>query len=147
MNEFVGTWRLISTEFRLEDGSPTESPYGTQPQGILVYDAHGNMAAQLAQSNRKPFATADRKAGSDAETRDAFESYQAYYGRYSVDEVEHIVTHTVTQALLPNWVGTQQRRYYTFEDGKLILRTPPMSVGGKLVIGELQWARIDSPTQ
>jgi len=140
-DNFVGTWRLISTEFRSQDGSPAQSPYGPQPQGILVYDAHGNMSAQLAQSNRKPFATADRKAGSDAETRAAFESYQAYAGRYTVNEDEHVVTHTVNQALLPNWVGGEQRRHYSFEDGKLVLRTPPMTIGGERVSGVLVWEK------
>ena len=141
---FVGTWQLVSTEFRAEDGSPAESPYGNAPQGILIYDSHGNMAAQLAQGLRQAFATADRKAGSDAQTRAAFESYQAYYGRYQVDESERVVIHTVTQALLPNWAGTEQRRYYTFEDGTLILRTPPMTVGGQRISGTLTWVKISS---
>jgi len=143
-NDFVGTWRLVSTEFRSEDGSPAESPYGNTPQGILIYDAHGNMAAQLAQGQRQPFATADRKAGSDEQTRAAFESYQAYYGRYQVDESERVVIHTVTQSLLPNWVGTEQRRYYTLEGAKLILRTPPMMVGGQTISGTLTWVKVGS---
>ena len=138
---FIGTWRLVSTEFRSEDGSPAESPYGNAPQGILIYDSHGNMAAQLAQSNRKPFAKADRKGGSDAGTRAAFESYQAYYGRYRIDESERVVIHTVTQSLLPNWVGSEQRRHYTFEGGKLILRTPPMTIGRQKILGTLTWAK------
>lgn len=140
-NDFVGTWRLVSTEFRSEDGSPVESPYGSEPQGILIYDAHGNMAAQVSQGGRKPFAVNDRKAGNDAETRAAFESYQAYNGRYRIDENEGVVIHTVTQALLPNWVGSEQRRHYTFEEGTLILRTPPMKIGGKSVTGLLVWER------
>ena len=143
-DNFIGTWHLVSTEFRSEDGSPAESPYGNTPQGILIYDSHGNMAAQLAQGHRKPFAKADRKAGSDAETRAAFESYQAYAGRYTVNEQERVVIHTVTQALLPNWVGGEQRRHYTFEDGRLILRTPPMSIGGEHITGELVWERAGS---
>ena len=142
-NDFVGTWRLISTEFRSEDGSPTESPYGSAPQGILIYDSHGNMAAQVSQGGRKPFAVNDRKAGNDAETRAAFESYQAYNGRYRIDEQEHVVIHTVTQALLPNWVGTEQWRHYTFKDGKLILRTSPMLIGGKRITGTLMWKKTD----
>jgi hypothetical protein len=140
-NDFVGTWRLVSTEFHSEDGLPVESPYGRAPQGILTYDARGNMAAQLSQGHRESFAVNDRKAGSDAETRAAFESYQAYNGRYRIDEQERVVIHTVTQALLPNWVGSEQRRHYTFKDGKLILRTPPMLIGGKHVSGALVWER------
>jgi hypothetical protein len=141
-DKFVGAWRLISTEFRAEDGSLGESPYGTDSQGLLMYDAQGSMSAQLGQAHRAPFAIADRKAGSHEELKAAFESYQAYCGRYTVDQREQVISHTVTLSLLPNWVGTEQRRYYKFEDGKLILRTPPMSIGGKALNGELVWEKI-----
>ena len=141
-DKFVGAWRLVSAEFRAEDGSPAESPYGVEPQGLLMYDAHGSMSAQLGQKNRRPFAIADRMAGTPEEIKGAFETYQAYYGRYKVDEREHVVIHTVVQALLPNWVGTEQRRQYQFKDGRLILRTPPLTIGGKRVTGELIWEKI-----
>lgn len=143
-DKLVGAWRLISTRFRSEDGSLGESPYGTDSKGLLMYDAQGHMSAQIGQTNRAPFATADRKAGSDQQTRAAFESYQAYCGNYIVDEREQVVTHTVTLSLLPNWVGTEQRRHYEFSDGKLILRTPPMTIGGKSLNGELVWEKIES---
>ena len=141
-DKFLGAWRLISAEFRAEDGTPAESPYGSEPQGLLMYDAQGSMSAQLAHKHRKPFGIADRKGGTPEEIKAAFETYQAYYGRYKVDEREHVVIHTVTQALLPNWVGTEQRRQYQFKDGKLILRTPPIVIGGKRLTGELVWEKI-----
>jgi len=141
-DKFIGAWRLVSAEFRNEDGSPASSPYGTEPQGILMYDAQGVMAAQLTQSNRAPFAAADRLKGTPAEVKAAFESYQAYWGRFTVDEREKVVTHTVTQALLPNWVGSQQKRHYKFQDGRLHLRTPPISIGGRLITGVLIWEKI-----
>mgnify|MGYP002622156815 CR=1 FL=1 len=141
-DKFVGAWRLISAEFRAEDGTLAESPYGAEPEGLLIYDAQGSMSAQLAQKGRKPFAIADRMAGTDDEVRAAFQSYQAYYGRYTVDERAHVVTHTVVQSLLPNWVGTEQRRFYKFKDGRLILRTPPLLIGGRRVVGELVWEKV-----
>lgn len=141
-DKFIGAWRLLSAEFRNEDGTPAESPYGPQPQGILMYDAQGVMAAQLTQSARTPFAIADRMKGTPEEIKAAFESYQAYWGRFRIDEREKVVTHTVTQALLPNWVGTEQRRHYHFKDGRLHLRTPPVSIGGKRVTGVLIWEKI-----
>ena len=109
-----------------------------------MYDAQGSMSAQLANKNRRAFAVADRMAGTPEEIKAAFESYQAYYGHYKIDEREQMVTHTVTQALLPNWVGSEQRRYYKFKDGRLLLRTPPMTIGGKRVTGELVWEKIKS---
>jgi hypothetical protein len=141
-DKFVGAWRLVSTEYRTDDGAPAESPYGAQPRGLLMYDAYGSMSAQLAQNDRKPFATADRLKGSAEEIKAAYESYQAYYGTYKVDERDHVVIHTVTQALFPNWAGTEQRREYKFQDGKLILRTPPILFGGKRLTGVLVWEKI-----
>ncbi len=141
-DKFVGAWRLLSAEFRTDDGALAESPYGPEPQGMLMYDAHGSMAAQLAHKNRNPFVVPDRLAGTTEEIKAAFETYQAYYGRYKVDEREHVVIHTVTQALLPNWVGSEQRRGYKFQDGKLILRTPPITIGGKRLTGMLVWEKI-----
>jgi len=141
-DKFIGAWRLVSAEFRTADGAIAESPYGSEPQGLLIYDALGTMSAQLSQSGRRPFAVADRMAGSAEEIKSAFESYQAYYGRFTVDEREHVVTHTVMQSLLPNWVGTEQRRHYKFKDGRLILRTPPLLIGGRRVTGELVWEKL-----
>lgn len=141
-DKFIGAWRLVSAEFRAEDGAIAESPYGPEPQGLLMYDAHGSMSAQLAQKGRTPFAVADRMAGTAGEIKAAFESYQAYYGRYKIDEREHTVTHTVIQSLLPNLVGTEQRREYRFKDGRLILRTPPILIGGRRLTGELVWEKI-----
>jgi hypothetical protein len=141
-DKFVGAWHLVSAEFRTDDGVPAQSPYGPEPQGVLMYDAQGSMSAQLAHKDRKPFAIADRLGGTPEEIKAAFESYQAYCGSYKVDEREHVVIHTVTQALLPNWVGTEQRRQYKFQDGKLILRTPPITIGGKRLTGELIWEKI-----
>ncbi len=141
-NGFVGSWQLVSTRFQSAHGAAADSPYGNDPRGILMYDANGFMAAQLARGDRQPFPSADRKGGDDMQTRAAFESYQAYYGHYRVDENESVVIHTVLQSLLPNWVGTEQRRHFVFENDQLILRTPEMSIGGHMVRGELVWTRI-----
>ncbi len=141
-DKFVGAWRPISIEYLTDDGTLIDSPYGAEPQGILMYDSYGNMSAQLSSKDRKPFAVADRLGGTPEELKGAFESYQAYFGKYKIDERERVVTHTVRQALLPNWATTEQRRYYKFQDGKLILRTPPLTIGGKRVTGVLVWEKM-----
>ena len=141
-DKFIGAWRLVSAEFRNETGLAVESPYGKEPYGILIYDAQGAMSAQLSQGGRKPFAADDRLGASNDEVRGAFESYQAYAGKFSVDEKARVVIHSVTMALVPNRIGTELRREYEFKDGRLILRTPPTTIGGKRLRGELVWERI-----
>jgi hypothetical protein len=99
------------------------------------------MSAQLAQKGRTPFAIADRMAGTAEEIKAAFESYQTCYGRYKIDEREHVVTHTVIHSLMPNLVGTAQRRQYRFKDGRVIQRTRPILIGGRRLTGELVWEK------
>jgi|LauGreSuBDMM15SN_2_FD.fasta_scaffold263115_1 hypothetical protein len=50
---------------------------------------------QLMNSERVEFQAGDRLGGSDAEVRTAFESYHAYWGRYSVDVERGIVHHHI----------------------------------------------------
>ena len=141
-DKFVGVWRLLSVEYRTDDGAVVESPYGAEPEGAIMYDSLGNMAAQISRKDRPRFSSNDRMAGSVEEKKAAFETYVAYFGRYRVDERERSVTHEVQQALFPNWAGSKQVRYYTFADRKLTLRTPPFQYLGKNVTATLLWDKI-----
>ena len=141
-DKFVGVWRLLSVEYRTDDGAIVESPFGAEAEGTIMYDSLGNMSAQIARKNRPQFSSADRGAATVEEKKAAFESYVAYFGRYRVDEREGTVTHEVQQALFPNWAGGKQVRYYTFADRKLTLRTPPFQYLGKRVTAVLLWDKI-----
>jgi hypothetical protein len=141
-SRFPGAWRLISAEYRSADGTVVDSPWGPEPQGMLIYDSYGHMAAQLGRRDRAPFAGGDQLRGSADEVKAAFESYNAYWGRYEVDEHARTVTHHVEQAMFPNWTGSKQLRYYKLEATRLILTTPPIRRGGQEVIGVLVWERI-----
>jgi hypothetical protein len=140
--QFQGAWRLKSAEYRTLQGAPVDSPWGGQPTGIIMYDNAGNMSAQLGRSERARFAGNDSLRGSPEEIKAAFESYVAYWGRYEVDASAGTVTHRVSQSLFPNWTGGQQVRYFKFEDGRLILSTPPFRRGGVEVKGVLVWERM-----
>lgn len=142
VDKFVGVWRLLSIEYRTDDGALVESPFGAEPEGTIMYDSLGNMAAQIGRKDRPRFSSADRMAASVEEKNAAFESYIAYFGRYRVNERERSVTHEVQQALFPNWTGSKQVRYYTFADSKLTLRTPPFQYLGKSVTAILLWDKI-----
>ncbi len=141
-NKFVGVWRLLSVEYRSDDGAIVESPFGADAEGTIMYDSLGNMSAQIARKDRPRFSSAGRSAATAEENKAAFESYVAYFGRYRVDEREGTVTHEVQQALFPNWAGGKQVRYYTFADRKLTLRTPPFQYLGKSVTAVLLWDKI-----
>ena len=106
---FTGAWRLLSCETRDSSGL-VQFPFGERPGGQLLYDGAGNMSAQLGRTNRARFAAVDPALGTDAEVRDAFDGYLAYFGTYAVDESTRTVTHHVVGASFPNWVGVNLAR-------------------------------------
>jgi Lipocalin-like domain len=120
-------------------------PLGPHPQGILVYDGR-RVVAQLLDPDRPRFASGDRARGTDAEIRAAFVGSFAYYGTYEFSAARGRITHHVAGASFPNWVGTDLVREVRFEHDaagrdRLILATPPMTVGGQRLATTLVWRR------
>ncbi len=133
---FIGHWRLISYDQISTSGEVTQ-PLGKDPIGRISYDTGGHMSAQLMRRDRSWFANSDYRKGTDAEIRDAFTGYSAYYGSYTVDEKGGTVTHHVEGAWFPNWIGTKQVRRYEFSGNRLTLRADLPAGPGVLV-----WERI-----
>jgi hypothetical protein len=143
---FAGTWRLVSYEFRRADGKLT-FPLGEDPSGMLIYDAEGNMAAQALQRNRSRFRADSVSGGSAEEIREAFEGYIAYFGTWEVDEQAGAVIHHVIGSWYPNFIGSDQVRYYEFQGNRLLLRTPPRESGKEKRTGLLVWERAAAPQE
>src|SRR6266536_2975181 len=102
--KFVGTWTLVSFEFRLSDGTVTY-PMGRQATGMLMYDANGHVSAQMMRVDRPLFASGDQQKGTSEEVRTAVEGYVSYFGDYEVNEEEKAVIHRTKGSLFPNLVG------------------------------------------
>jgi hypothetical protein len=137
---FIGTWRLVSVESHIKSGEQV-SVRNENPEGLLIYDACGNIAAQLMWHGRKPFVSGNQRGGTPEEIRKAFEGYSAYFGAYTVDPQAGTVTHRVRGSLLPNWIGESLVRYYKFDGVTLTLRTPPVQVGERQITYILLWRK------
>jgi Lipocalin-like domain len=131
-----GSWRLVSFTLKHPAGRETH-PYGKDAIGMLSYDGHGHMAGQIMSRRRPAFASERPRGGTDDEVRAAFDGYIAYFGTYSVDEAASVVTHQVEGSLLPNWIGTPQRRNVAFRDGRLVL-SAAIEAG---IVVEIVWER------
>lgn len=139
--QLIGTWTLIFAEYRYADGT-VNAIYGDHPAGMLVYDASGNMSIQIMRRDRPSFARNDRLGGTPSETKIAFEGYLAYFGTYTIDQEKQTVTHHLRGSLLPNWIGSDQTRFFDLSENRLTLRTPPLMIGGREAIGHLIWQSI-----
>ena len=136
----VGSWKLVS--FHSQDSSgQTAYPFGKDAHGRLIYEPDGRMAVQLMNPNRPGFTSDDPLVTSEEEVRAAFGGYTAYYGTYSVNPDERTITHRIEAALLPNWVGTDQRRHFEF-DGKYLTLKGPLRLGGVQGVVSLVWERM-----
>ena len=138
LEDFIGTWRLLSVETRKEDGSLHRSG---KRKGYLIYSSEGYMSVAFMKEGRTEFASGDIRGGSIDEKIEAFNGYISYSGRFEVKG--DTVTHVIEVSLFPNWIGERQERYYDLKDNKLTLSTPLQLVGGMKLSSHLVWEKVE----
>ena len=112
--QLVGTWRLVD----INNG--TDPNRGQRPSGLIYYDAHGNMAAQIMPD--RPRAKYAATQPTPEEAKAAIMGYTAYFGTYTVDEKARTVTHHRKANLNPGGIDTVVRRYEFVTPDRIILR-------------------------
>lgn len=136
----VGTWKLVSASAITASGDRNNTPYGPNPTGVLIYTREGKMAAMISHSGRKALSVADRVAAPAEERAEAFATFFAYSGRYTI--MGDKVIHHVEVASVQNWVNTDLIRVVKYEGDRLTLITPPRSLNGRIETFELVWERV-----
>ena len=119
--QLVGTWTLVSSDQVRPDGSRL-SQFGANPKGINVFDANGRFFLMVASAGFLVVASADdtkivsKDPGSQTNSEEGggllVESI-AYYGTYTVNEVERVVILHLDASTFPNQIGTDQKRTIT----------------------------------
>lgn len=135
-NPLLGTWHLVRWDITYGDGRAPTLPFGAQATGMIVYTIDGNMSACIARSGRRPLSSDSVRSAPEAERLAAFESYFQYAGPYAVrgEPGHQQVIHTVTHALNPNFVGTEQVRNMEFaEDGQQLTLSASDTVPGTAI--------------
>lgn len=139
MDQLVGTWQLV-TASASSGGERNDAPFGPNPAGLITYTSDGRVMAIISHSDRKRLASGDRISASADERAEAFATSFSYAGRYSLSGDS--IIHHVEIASVQNWVGTDLFRLVKLRDNKIILTTPPISVGGQIRTTELVWERV-----
>jgi hypothetical protein len=134
----VGTWKLLSVELRLQDGT-TKHPWGKDVTGQLIYGSDGFMAGSFMQKDRSLFGESDVMAGTPPEFEAAMKSYIGYAGPYSLQD--NRVIHHAEVSFFPNWTGTDIDRFFEIQGHELTLSTPPLVFGGIQGSAVLVWEK------
>jgi hypothetical protein len=139
-DSLIGTWRLLSREDRLPDGTRREEPtLGPDPVALLIYDSAGNFAAQFMKRDRSE-AAAPTIAARATNNPTAVGGYDAYFGTYAVDG--DLVTQRLVGSLSPGDVGSEITREMHVIDGHLVIRIEMSTSDGEQVVRTLRWERV-----
>ncbi len=94
----------------------------------------------ISHGGRKPLSVGDWSLAAAEEKAEAFGTFAAYAGRYTL--MEERVIHHVEVSSLQNWVNTDLVRLIQFQGDRIVLRTPPTASNGKIQTWELVWERV-----
>jgi hypothetical protein len=136
--ELEGTWRLVSMEDTMTDGSvkPPER-LGAHAIGFLMYEPDGHMCASIMNPDRR--AWKDSGKPTNEEKIAYFDTLVAYCGSYKLDYEKSVVTHYPEVAWTPSYVGSKQVRPFKLEGKRLTITvTDPLPGVSKRV---LVWER------
>jgi hypothetical protein len=137
----IGTWKLVSATTTAADGKTNTAPYGSNPTGFLTYSPDGRMTAIISNGGRKALSIADRITAPADERAQAFATFLAYAGTYTVQGGK--VTHHIEAASIQNWVSGDQVRLFKLDGDHLTVLTPPDYLfNGQPQTFELKWERV-----
>jgi hypothetical protein len=123
-----GRWKLVAAEDLRPDGSVARYPWGRNPVGSIVV-AGGSCYLQIMSSDVPSFSEGPRPAGEQMKAA-LLTTYIAYSGPCTIDEAKGSVTLEVEAAWRPDYVGTEQTRFFRFENGRMFFGPAPGSIRG-----------------
>jgi hypothetical protein len=130
----IGTWKLISWQVIVKNRAP-RNVFGEHPKGFLILTREGHgIVVTTAENCQAGMGDSDRAA--------LHKSMLAYSGKYRIEGNDFIML--VEVSWNEDWNGTEQRRHFRIEDGRLIFESAPALsiVGpGKTDFRRIVWER------
>jgi hypothetical protein len=135
-----GRWKRTAAEDLRADGSVARYPWGRNPVGSIVVTG-GSCYLQIMSADTPSFSAAT-PVGEQMKAA-LVSTYIAYSGPCTVNESEGSVTLKVEAAWRPDYVGTEQKRFFRFENGKMFFGPAPNSIraGGETLTRRLTLVR------
>jgi hypothetical protein len=123
-----GRWKLIAAEDLRADGTVARYPWGPNAVGSIVVE--GGWCYVQIMSGDVPSFSAGKPVGEQMSAA-LLSTYIAYSGACTIDEKQGSVTLKVAAAWRPNYVGTEQKRYFRIEGKRMFFGPEPNSIRGE----------------
>ena len=134
--QLVGTWIYVSSTSTRADGSKTDRP---NLKGIVIYTSDGHFAFVSVRPDLPKLAANDRARATAEEAQAVVAGSIAYYGTYSVNEVDKVITPKVEGSTFANLIGSDQKRIITSLTADELKFTNPRTASGETL--EFVWKR------
>jgi hypothetical protein len=121
-----GRWKLVAAEDLRADGSVARYPWGQHPVGWIVVD-HGYLFLQIMSTDPPAFSSADQPISEQMKAAQ-IRNYIAYSGPCTFDDTAGTINMKIEAGWRQDYPGSEQKRFYHFENGKLIFGTAPNSI-------------------
>ncbi|MBL0745858.1 lipocalin-like domain-containing protein [Chryseolinea lacunae] len=132
----TGTWRFVADQQIDSQGNVLMEDLNVD--GLLIYTPDGNMSVQLLwHKKREPLLTDSimqhdgtstgiglgDNSWTPEQNRIWIDTYDAYFGEYTVDWEHRVVTHTITGNLRPEKNATEYKRKFVLRGDTLFLKS------------------------
>ena len=134
--QLVGTWIYVSSTSTRADGSKTDNP---NLKAIVIYTSDGHFAFVSVRADLPKLANPDRARATAEEAQAVVAGSIAYYGTYSINEVDKVITPKVEGSTFANMIGTDQKRIITSLTADELKFTNPRTSSGETL--EIVWKR------
>ena len=134
-NNLVGTWRLIEYIDYDTVTNKWTNPYGEYPKGYFTYTSNG--IVNINGSAEKPLGIpADSIYSKPLSLGAVLDNAFGYFGTYTVDSLNSVVTHHVKGGSVIEYIGTDQQRQFILKGDTLLIGDPTFKVGKRVLIRE-----------
>jgi hypothetical protein len=128
----IGTWKLLAVQLVFADGAAPQQLFGPAPRGRLILTDAGDFMTIITSDDRALL----------RDTARLFETMMAYAGKFRLDGNK--ITISCDLSWHPDWVGTEQVRFFELRGDKLRLRSAEQThprYPGRLAHGVIDWTR------
>lgn len=132
-----GTWGLISET--VQHGDQVAEPLGSSPLGTMMLDRGGRFALIISRRGIPIIAANKRDAGTPEENKAILAGTLAFFGSYKVSIPDGLLTVHVEASTFPNWIGSDQKRYFTLAGDEMTWVNRSPAVSGETA--KLVWRR------